>query len=194
MIESYEVYPNVIYCAVDERVFRPMRVKKKYQVFYVGSPTVWEDGYDLAKDAIELIPGEIRPELYTVSWKKENGQRLSEKELVRIYSESLVTLCPSRMETFGLVPLESMACGVPVIATKVGGHRETVEDGKTGFLVDFDPREIAEKITLFLRDFKLSREMGMSGREAIIDRWTWRIQIKNLESLLMKYAKKRYEY
>ena len=186
MIESYEVFPKVVYCAVDHTVFRPIKIKKKNQVFYVGSPNVIEDGYDLAKKAIQCIPARIRPKLHVVSWKKANGERLSEQELVKIYNHSLVTLCTSRLETFGLVPLESMACGVPVIATKISGHRETVKDNKTGFLVEFEPEEIAEKITTIIHNKKLAKEMGNNARGHIEKLWSWDKHIKNLELVLRR--------
>jgi glycosyltransferase involved in cell wall biosynthesis len=188
MIESYEVFPKVVFCAVDEKIFKPMRIAKKNQVFYVGSPTVKEDGYDLAEKAVKLIPQKYRPKLYVVSWKKENGDRLSEKELVTIYNQSLMTLSTSRLETFGLVPLESMACGVPVIATKISGHRETVEDTKTGFLVEFDPNEIAEKIQYLIHNKKLFLEMSKNARNHIETSWTWKKQIESLDQLLQNFA------
>jgi glycosyltransferase involved in cell wall biosynthesis len=184
MIESYAVYPKVIYCAIDEKSFIPQNIKKKNEVFYVGSPSVWEDGYDLAKDAIELIPKEIRPELHVVSWRKSNGERLSEKELVNHYCQAITTLCTSRLETFGLVPIESMACGTPVIATNVSGHRETVDDGKTGYLVDFDPQEIADRIMFFIQNPDKTSIMGENARKHIEKYWTWEKPINELEALL----------
>lgn len=184
MIESYDVYPKVVYCAVDEKVFRPVPVKRKNQIFYVGAPGLWTDGYDLVKDALKRIPALIRPKLCIVSWKKSNGERLTEQELIVIYSESLMTLCTSRLETFGLVPLESMACGTPVIATKVSGHRETVLDKKTGFLVDFDPKELAEKITFLIENKKELSEMRKNAREHILKNWTWSKHIEELEKYL----------
>jgi glycosyltransferase involved in cell wall biosynthesis len=191
MIESYEVFPKVIYCGVDEDVFHPVKtILKKNQVFYVGSPNVIEDGYDLVKKALEYIPKNIRPRLNIVSWKKANGERLTEEELVNIYNQSLITLCTSRLETFGLVPLESMASATPVIATKVSGHRETVIDGKTGFLVDFDPKEIAEKIMLFVKKPNLSEQMGKSGRKWVEENWTWDLQTKKLEELFYTFLHK----
>jgi glycosyltransferase involved in cell wall biosynthesis len=187
MIESYEVYPKVVYCAVDENTFKPISVKKKNQIFYVGSPGVWEDGYDLVKNALKYIPKKIRPTLHVISWKKSNGERLTEKELVTIYNESLITLCTSRLETFGLVPLESMACGVPVIATNVSGHRETMYDKKTGFLVDFDPEEIAEKIHYLLSNESARAAMQKNARQHILTHWTWQKQINELETVLEKH-------
>lgn len=189
MIEAYEVYPKVVYCGVNEKVFHPMGEKKINKVLYIGSSNVVTDGYDLAEKAMKYIPKNIRPQIHKLSWKKQNGERLTEKELVKIYSQSILTLCTSRLETFGLVPLESMACGVPVIATKVGGHRETVVDGETGFLVDFDPKEIAEKITFLLLNQELSSKLGKNGRAWIEKKWTWEKKINDLEKVLMEFAK-----
>lgn len=190
MIEAYEVYPKVIYCGVDEKVFYPSNEKKENKVLYIGSPNIVVDGYDLAEKALQYIPKHIRPQLHKLSWKKANGKRLSEKEMVKIYSQSIATLCVSRLETFGLVPLESMACAVPVIATKVGGHRETIVDGETGFLVDFDPKEIAERVLFLLKKPELSKKIGVKGRGWIEQQWTWEKQVKDLEVLLMSLAAK----
>lgn len=106
-----------------------------------------------------------------------------------MYNESLVVLSLSRYDTFGLVPLESMACGVPVIALNVAGYRETVIDNKTGFLVDFEPEKIAEKIMCFIQDPQLSKKMGKEGRKSVEQSWTWKKQINHLEKLLIDDVK-----
>jgi glycosyltransferase involved in cell wall biosynthesis len=191
MIEAYYVFPKVVYCGVDDKIFHPLHIKKKNQVFFVGSPNVIEDGYDLVKQALEKIPNRIRPKVYIVSWQKDNGERLTEKELVNIYNESFVTLSTSRLETFGLVPLESMACGTPVIATKISGHRETVLDGETGFLVDFDPQEIADKIIKLLQDQKLTSKLGKNAREYIKKAWNWEKCINDIDVVLKNFANKK---
>src|ERR1035437_1415644 len=114
IIAAYDLYPKISYLGVDESVFKPLKTKKEKQVLFIAEkdPIC---GYDLALEAIASIPAAIRPKLKLVSWKKNNGDRLSEEELVELYNGSLITLSLSRFDTFGLVTLESMACGVPVI-------------------------------------------------------------------------------
>jgi glycosyltransferase involved in cell wall biosynthesis len=68
-------------------------------------------------------------------------------------------------EDFGLVPVEAMSCGKPVIAVNEGGPRETVVDGQTGFLVEATPDAIAEKVALLFHDVELARELGRQARE-----------------------------
>lgn len=190
MIESYDVYSDVCYPGIDVKRFKPEKIKKQNQVLFIGNKDVVTDGFDLAKEAMEKIPIYIRPELFILEWKKENLERITEHELVNIYNSSIASLCLSKLETFGLVPLESMACGVPVIATNVSGHRETVVSGKTGFLVEFDPEQIAEKITLFIKNPLLAKKMGKIGRKHVVREWVWDKRVDDLEEKLNKYIKK----
>ena len=71
------------------------------------------------------------------------------------------------------------------------GYRETIKDNVTGFLTDFDPQEIANKIMYILNNPDRAEEMGNSGRRWIEEQWTWSIQIKNLEKILMDWAKNK---
>jgi D-inositol-3-phosphate glycosyltransferase len=77
------------------------------------------------------------------------------------YSVAEVCVVPSHYESFGMVALEAMACGTPVVASRVGGLTFTVQDGSTGFLVpNDDPKALAEKLSLLLTDGALRQEMG----------------------------------
>ena len=71
----------------------------------------------------------------------------------RWYRSADVVVCPPWYEPFGLTPLEAMACGVPVVATAVGGLTDTVVDGLTGDLVrPRDPRALGGTIRRLLND------------------------------------------
>jgi D-inositol-3-phosphate glycosyltransferase len=77
------------------------------------------------------------------------------------YSAADVVVVPSHYESFGMVALEAMACGTPVIASKVGGLSFTVQDGITGFHVpERDPEALAGKIRLLLKDHNLRSRLG----------------------------------
>ncbi len=76
---------------------------------------------------------------------------VDQETLPYFYSAADVCVLPSHYESFGLVALESLACGTPVIATDVGGVRSYVRDGETGYIVlDNTPQLLAEKIALAL--------------------------------------------
>ncbi len=73
------------------------------------------------------------------------------EQLPYFYSAADVCVVPSHYESFGLVVLESLACGTPVVATDVGNHRDVIRDGETGYVVtDNTPGRLAEKIALLL--------------------------------------------
>ena len=81
--------------------------------------------------------------------------------LVYYYSAAEMVVMPSHYESFGMVALEAMACGTPVVASKVGGLAFSVQDGQTGFLVpERDAEALAAKIRLLLSDRELRRELG----------------------------------
>jgi glycosyltransferase involved in cell wall biosynthesis len=184
MIEVYDVYPKVSYPGIDSNIFKTIKSSKKNQIIFVGDKKVVTDGYDLAYNSLKLIPSNIRPELKIISWKKNNNERLSDEELVKIYNQSVAVFCLSRLETFGLVPLEAMSCGVPVIATNVSGHRETILQEETGYLVDFDPKEISSRVMFLLKNPAMAKKMGANGRNWIERRWTWEKANEELNVIL----------
>ncbi len=98
----------------------------------------------------------------------------------RIYNLSSVFVCPSTcQEAFGAVIAEAMACGVPVVATKVGGIPEIVVDGKTGMLVDpKDADAIAKACLTILKDTKLRENMGNAGRRRVEDLFDQKRMVK----------------
>jgi len=82
------------------------------------------------------------------------------------YSAAEVLVMPSHYESFGMVALEAMACGTPVIASDVGGLGFLVQDGETGFTVpDGEPDKLCEKLSLLLGDHALRAEMGKCAEE-----------------------------
>jgi D-inositol-3-phosphate glycosyltransferase len=82
------------------------------------------------------------------------------------YSAAEAVVMPSHYESFGMVALEAMACGTPVIASEVGGLAYLVQDGKTGFTIpDDDPDALCEKLTALLGDACLREKMGLQAAE-----------------------------
>lgn len=76
-----------------------------------------------------------------------------------------VVVVPSRVESFGLVAVEALLLGRPVVAARTGGLREVIRDGETGLLVDADdPRELADAVIRLLRDPELATALGTAGR------------------------------
>lgn len=99
------------------------------------------------------------------------------------YSAAQVCVLPSYYESFGMVALEAMACGTPVIASKVGGLTFTVKDAVTGYLVpDGDPAALSEKLKSILTNEKVRRWMG---EEAIkmARRYRWPLVANKMTSL-----------
>ena len=84
-----------------------------------------------------------------------------------------VFLLPSELESFGLAALEAQACEVPVIATRIGGIPEVINDGESGFLSDVGDIEKMSADTLkLLRDENLRRAFGEKGRELAVQRYS----------------------
>jgi len=92
------------------------------------------------------------------------------------YRLAQVTVLPSVTmgEAFGLVLLESMACGTPVIASNLPGVRSVVRDGVDGFLVaPGDAEELGRKMRVLLDDSSQRRAMGKAGRDKVVERYSW---------------------
>jgi D-inositol-3-phosphate glycosyltransferase len=89
------------------------------------------------------------------------------------YNAADVCVVPSHYESFGLVAVEAMASGVPVVASRVGGLTGTVKDGETGYLIPWlCPEPFAERIEMLLENDSLRRNLGEAARDAV-SRYRW---------------------
>jgi len=94
-------------------------------------------------------------------------------QLIYYYNAADVCVVPSYYESFGLVALESLACGTPVVATDVGNHRSVIRQGETGYVVkDNAPRRLAEKIALLLAE-QGSKTRSAASVRASVSGFSW---------------------
>jgi glycosyltransferase involved in cell wall biosynthesis len=109
---------------------------------------------------------------------------LSRQELLGLYKRASALVLPTRYEAFGIVLIEAMACGIPVLASRVAAVPEVVEDGETGILFTVDDAEdLAVRTTALLRDDHARRQMGARGRALVEREFTLARQLTRLEDI-----------
>jgi L-malate glycosyltransferase len=97
----------------------------------------------------------------------------AQEAIIPLLSAADVFLLPSVQESFGLAALEAMACGVPVVASNVGGLPEVIEHGVTGFLhPPADLAAMAASAVSVLTDASLHRRISTAGRQRVCDRFS----------------------
>lgn len=114
--------------------------------------------------------------------------------LASLYAASSVFVLPSinRLEAFGIVQLEAMACHTPVIASDIPGVNSVMDVGKSGLLVPKqDPQAIADAVIKILSDPELIRSMGQRGRQLVETKYDWPIISKEIEKVYQKAIAKK---
>jgi glycosyltransferase involved in cell wall biosynthesis len=116
------------------------------------------------------------------------GQR-PRSELRYFYSASDVFVTMPWYEPFGITPVEAMACGVPVIGARVGGVQYSVEDGRTGFLVEARNADaLARRLAHVFSDPSIPRLLGKRARRRAWERFTWEQVSRSLADLYAEVA------
>jgi glycosyltransferase involved in cell wall biosynthesis len=148
-------------------------------------------GYEFLLRSLALIGPENRPRLVIVSNLSEPGweeylQNLAsdlnvnldilnlvdDAKLVSLYNKAKLVVYAPYLEPFGLVPLEAMSCGTPVVAVKEGGVRETVIHEKTGLHTERDEHLFAEATLELLTNNEKRKQMSKNGIKSVKKYWT----------------------
>ena len=117
--------------------------------------------------------------------------KVPNEEVPEYMAASDVFVLPSLSESFGIVNLEAMASGLPIVATNVRGLPEIIKNGENGFLVEpKNPEQIADKVSLLLEDDELRERMSRKNREKA-KRYSWEAVIEKLESVYESCLQKR---
>jgi len=150
-------------------------------VLCAGAPDTREIGEEMERAVEEARRHTANP----IIWIPE---MLPKEEIIALYSQASVFVCPSVYEPFGIINLEAMACETPVVASQIGGIPEVVIPKRTGLLVAIDPRsktdvepanpqrfsaDLAAAINQLLRAPEASREMGKQARKRVEAHFSW---------------------
>lgn len=210
--ERYGVLPAVIYNGIDPEAFQPVPPDASWRasvgiapeervILYVGRLIGWKGVGDLLRalsfalrrrPGIRLVlvgEGEERGKLERQAGELGISRQVTFAGAVARASLPGCLACADAFvlpsvadETFGISLCEAMSCGLPVVATRVGGIPEVVAEGVSGFLVDpGDAAGMAEKILLLVTERELGRRMGSEGRRLVQSRFSWERVARALE-------------
>jgi glycosyltransferase involved in cell wall biosynthesis len=199
--EEFGIDPKVCHCGVDCSLFYEMpEVEKSNTVMSVGEISA-RKGFDFLIESLGRIPPDGRPGVviaanwvhepereYLENLANEKGVslevlvNLDNTQLRHLYNRARLCVYTPVMEPFGLVPLEAMACKLPVIGVREGGVEESIVHEKTGLLVERDGRQCASAIVHLLSNPVLAREYGCQGRREVEKNWTWERSVTRYEA------------
>ena len=209
---------RVIPPGVDLEVFKPgdrsaarnkLGLTNAKMVLYAGRLEPLK-GIDIAIEALAkldtheivnliVVGGDSTSEDFVVELKRLAGSlgiservkfigSISQPELADYYRAADVLIFPSYYESFGLVALEAMVSGIPVVASRVGGLTDLVKNGETGYLVPFRCAEsFTEKLEVILANPSLQEAMGASARSVAM-KCGWKDVAKNLAKFYMSLS------
>jgi N-acetyl-alpha-D-glucosaminyl L-malate synthase BshA len=162
---SYESRDTLVHISNFRKVKRPMIAAKVFKEIserksYKGTHFLFVGDGPLKKEVEEYVSQENIPNVFFV------GQK-SEEDIIRILKDCKAILLPSDFENFPLVLLEALASGVPQIAADVGGMRDVVVDGETGFLIDSNDEIVASMTDKFMEldNFEIWNKMSEASKE-----------------------------
>jgi glycosyltransferase involved in cell wall biosynthesis len=207
-VADYDIAPertSVIPPGVDTEQFAPAtrRTPGPVRVLFVGADFERKGGR-LLLDAVAALP-EGAAELVVVT--KTYGTLVpatppgvairvvddvvpNDRRLVELFRDSDVFVLPSRSETFGIAAVEASACGVPVVASAVGGLTDIVVDGETGFTVPpGDTAALGARVRALVEDVELRRRLGAAARARAIDRFDARTNAGRLLDIVRSAAR-----
>lgn len=206
---AFGVETPVCYLGVDAEAFRPFaETRRPNTVFSVGefSP---RKGFAFLVESLGHIPVGQRPKLRLISnsvvpeerayvqematqlgVELELYTRLNTTELAKEYGSAQLCVYAPVLEPFGLVPLEAMASGTPVVGVREGGVAETVVHQQTGLLTERDPAQFAAAVQEMLANPQLMAQYGQNAREHVLRHWTWDQSVASTEQYLYSCANK----
>ncbi|GAP13472.1 glycosyltransferase [Longilinea arvoryzae] len=204
---DFHVPAPVVNLGVDGAQFHPLNegIRDRH-LLSVGELSP-RKGFDFLVESLALVAPEKRPALrlacnnqipeeraYIENLAAQRGVRLeiltnlNGGQLLLEYNQAQLCAYAPLQEPFGLVPLEAMACGTPVLAVAEGGVCESVREGFNGRLTPRDPRRFAAALEDLLEDpVELSR-LGKNGRQDVLENWSWERSTGRLESHLLAAA------
>ena len=197
---------DVTFFGVDMERFKPIEVEKE-DAFVIGIIKSLEKKYgieyllkafkllkdeNLDRKILLKIGGSGKDLDNLVNLTKELGLeneveflgRISPENVAKTFCSFDVTVFPSLREGFGVAAIESQACEVPVIVTNVGGHPESLDNNKTGFIVEpKQPEEIKNAIMKFIEDEDLRIKMGKEGRKFVRDNYEINLNFSDIAKI-----------
>jgi glycosyltransferase involved in cell wall biosynthesis len=203
----YGIAATISHLGVDTNAFHPdSKNGKKHYVLSVGAIHPHK-GYDFLIESLGYIDKMFRPTLHLVGNMKNSRDQVvlqalaKEKDvelrievgvdhntLIRKYNDAVLVAYAPYNEPFGLVPLEAMACGKPVVGVREGGVKETVVNDYTGLLIDRDPQQFGRAIQTLLENPSLVALYGKNGRTHVLENWSWEKSVADLEKHLLEAA------
>ena len=200
--QIYGVDPKICYLGVDADLYSPVTTNSHGARQYVLSVGAIQPhkGFDFLIESLGYVEQSIRPQLYLIG-NMENPreqnilQRLANDKgvdlqievgvdqatLIQRYREAALVVYAPHNEPFGLVPLEAMACGKPVVGVDEGGVKETVVHHVTGILVARHAQRFGEAIQFLLENRGLADQYGSNGRKHVLEKWSWEKSVVQLE-------------
>lgn len=157
-----------------------------FRVVFVGAMTLRKGVHYLLQAFSELklpnsellLIGAITDEIRSFFKRYEGKFRwigsIPQSELYRYYSQGSVFVLNSIEDGFGMVIIQAMACGLPVIATENTGGPDIVRDGKDGFIIPIrNVEKLKEKLSCLYNNKEILKQMGQSAKERAGERFTW---------------------
>lgn len=146
-----------------------------------------------------LFVGHAEPHIQQSLWEQARADGMEDRlrftgvrnDVARLMDAVDVAAVPSEFETFGMVIIEAMARGKPVVATRIGGIPELIEDGATGFLVERTPEAFADALASLLSSPARRLAMGNAGRERARSLFSAQAMAQNMEEVYRQMLQER---